>query len=142
MLETVDTKPIEKPRYSVPEPDVRKYEYVLINEDKGIPCALIVCCDESGVKFYIDARTKKVVVRYQQYATEVNLPINRQEPRLTLLGAITGSSSCNIRSIKTKFISFCTNHQSYISNFLSIFYANITSEWFNNKNWYNNINIP
>jgi hypothetical protein len=101
-LESVDAKPIEKPRYNVPEPDIRKHEYILINEVEGIPCALIVCCDESGVQFYVDARTKKVVVRYQEDATEVNLPINRQEPRLTLLGAITLSNEALILHINLK----------------------------------------
>ncbi|KAA6365898.1 MAG: hypothetical protein EZS28_038575, partial [Streblomastix strix] len=52
--------------------------------------------------FYVDTRTKKVIVRYQEDVTEINLQINRQEPRLTLLGAIPLSNEALILLIILK----------------------------------------
>jgi hypothetical protein len=63
ILESTDAKPIENGRANVKEDDVRKYEDTLEQEVVGLPPDVIYCTDESGIQFFVDARSKKVVVR-------------------------------------------------------------------------------
>ncbi|KAA6386247.1 MAG: hypothetical protein EZS28_018228 [Streblomastix strix] len=92
ILESINAKPIGNGRTNFKEGDARKYEDTLEQEVVCLPPDVIYCIYESGIQFFMDARSKKVVVRRQDDATEVNIPLNRNEPKMSLLGAI--SLSC------------------------------------------------
>ncbi|KAA6397984.1 MAG: hypothetical protein EZS28_006491 [Streblomastix strix] len=89
ILESADAKPIENGRANVKKGDIRKYEDILEQEVVGLPPDVIYCTNKSGIQFFVDARSKKVLMRLQNDATEVNIPINRNEPKMSLLGAIS-----------------------------------------------------
>ncbi|KAA6394624.1 MAG: hypothetical protein EZS28_009848 [Streblomastix strix] len=81
-----------KEEANVKEGDERKYMDTLEQEVVNLPLDVIYCTDESRIQFFVDARSKKIVVRRNDDANEMIIPINRNEPQKSLLGAI--SLSC------------------------------------------------